>query len=59
MLFVSDFVLAEIRDIPNKPIPRKAGVTPQKAELLIALLMECAEVDRRATGHLCSSDRPG
>src|SRR5438552_3327751 len=35
-LFISDFVLEEIRDIPNKPTPREVGVTEQKAESLIA-----------------------
>ena len=30
-LFVSEFVLEEIRDIPNKPTPRSVGVTHQKA----------------------------
>ena len=39
-LFISDYVLEEIRDIPNKPTPRKLGVTPQKAESLIVLLVD-------------------
>lgn len=42
-LFISDFILAEIGDIPNKPSPRKMGVTAQKAEVLIAMLIDSAE----------------
>jgi uncharacterized protein len=42
-LFISDFVLEELRDIPNKSTPRRAGVTKQKAESLIAILIEIAE----------------
>jgi hypothetical protein len=38
-LFISEYVLEEIRDIPNKPTPRKAGITPQKAESLIVLIV--------------------
>jgi uncharacterized protein len=42
-LFISDFVLEEIREIPNKPTPRKAGITDEKAERLISLVLELAE----------------
>jgi uncharacterized protein len=38
-LFVSDFVIMEIRDILNKPTPAKAGVTSRKAEDLVQLLL--------------------
>jgi putative PIN family toxin of toxin-antitoxin system len=45
-LFISDYVLDEIRDIPNKPTPRRLGVTDQKAQSLIALLLElCERID--------------
>jgi putative PIN family toxin of toxin-antitoxin system len=42
-LFISDFVLEEIRDIPNKPTPRRLGVTESKAESFVSLLMDVAE----------------
>jgi putative PIN family toxin of toxin-antitoxin system len=42
-LFIADFVISEIRDIPNKPTPAKAGVTPKKAEDLVQLLLVKAE----------------
>ena len=35
-LFWSDYVLAEIRRIPEKDTPRKLGVTPEMCERLIA-----------------------
>ncbi len=42
-LFIADFVISEIRDIPNKPTPSKAGVTPKKVEDLVQLLLVKAE----------------
>jgi putative PIN family toxin of toxin-antitoxin system len=42
-LFIADFVISEIRDLPNKPTPAKAGVTPKKAEDLVQLLLLKAE----------------
>ena len=42
-LFIADFVISEIRDIPNKPTPARAGVTPGKAEDLVQLLLAKAE----------------
>lgn len=41
-LFISNFVLEEIRDLPNKPTPRRVGVTAKKAESLISLIIDCA-----------------
>ncbi len=42
-LFIADFVISEIRDIPNKPTPSRAGVTAKKAEDLVQLLLVKAE----------------
>ena len=42
-LFVSDFVFEEIRGLPNKPTPARAGVTPEKAEALVQLLRDRAQ----------------
>ena len=39
ILFIGGFVVSEIRAIPNKPTPARAGVTPEKAEELIQLLL--------------------
>jgi putative PIN family toxin of toxin-antitoxin system len=38
-LFVADFIFAEIRDLPNKPTPARAGVTTKKVEDLVQLLL--------------------
>ncbi len=43
MLYLSDAVLAEIREIPDKPTPRMMGVTSRKMETLVALLLEACE----------------
>ena len=43
-LFLSDFVLDEICDIPNKSTPRKIGITQQKVESFASLLIDCAEL---------------
>jgi uncharacterized protein len=43
LLYVSEFVLSEIRAIPSKPTPSKAGVTLRKAENLIQQLLVSAE----------------
>jgi len=42
-LFISDFILEEIREIPNKQTPRRAGISEDKVESLIALLMDVTE----------------
>lgn len=42
-LYIADFVISEIRDIPNKPTPAKAGVTREKTENLVQLLLVKAE----------------
>ena len=39
MLFVSEYLIGEIRRIPDKETPRKLGVTDQKAEALLARLI--------------------
>ncbi len=43
-LFIADFVIAEIRDIPNKPTPARLGVSAQKAETLVQLLLIKSEL---------------
>jgi predicted nucleic acid-binding protein len=43
ILYLSDAVLAEIREIPDMPTPRMMGVTTQKVETLVALLMDACE----------------
>jgi uncharacterized protein len=43
ILYVADFVFSEIRAIPGKPTPSRAGVTPQMAQKLIELLLIKAE----------------
>jgi predicted nucleic acid-binding protein len=42
-LFISEFVISEIRSIPSKPTPAQAGVTQKKAEDLVQLLLVRAE----------------
>jgi len=42
-LFIAEFLLAEIRDIPYKPTPARAGITSTKVETLVQLLLERAE----------------
>jgi len=42
-LFIADFVISEIREIPNKPTPAKAGVTLKKVEDLVQMLLAKAE----------------
>ena len=42
-LFIADFVISEVREIPNKPTPAKAGVTPEKTENLVQLVLVKAE----------------
>jgi uncharacterized protein len=42
-LFIAEFVLIELRELPDKPTPAKAGVTLAKIEKLISLLQETAE----------------
>jgi putative PIN family toxin of toxin-antitoxin system len=44
VLFISQFVLDEIREIPNKATPRKVGLTHEKAEALIALLVDSSQL---------------
>ena len=39
MLFWSQFVIAEIRRIPQKETPRKLGMTDQKVESLLSRLI--------------------
>src|SRR4051812_34941010 len=41
-LFWSDYVLAEIRRLPDKPTPRKLGVTLEIVERFIARLVPIA-----------------
>jgi putative PIN family toxin of toxin-antitoxin system len=43
-LFWSDYVLAEIRRIPNKPTPRKLGIISEVVESLIARLLPVAHL---------------
>jgi putative PIN family toxin of toxin-antitoxin system len=38
-LFIAEFVLVELRDIPNKSTPVRAGVTSEKTENLVQLLL--------------------
>ena len=42
-LFIADFVISEIRDLPHKPTPARVGVTPGKVENLLQLLLVKAE----------------
>lgn len=41
-LFLSAQILAEIRDAPNKPAPRRLGVTSERTETLIENLLKVA-----------------
>ena len=46
ILFMSDFVIGEIRRIPEKETPRRLGVTDEKVEALLSrLLPVCHLVD--------------
>jgi putative PIN family toxin of toxin-antitoxin system len=42
-LFVADFVIAELRGIPQKPISAKLGITPKLVEDLVQLLLVKAD----------------
>jgi putative PIN family toxin of toxin-antitoxin system len=41
-LFVSEPLISEIRNTPNKPTPARLGVTMQRTEILIANILEVA-----------------
>ncbi|MGD0140258.1 MAG: putative toxin-antitoxin system toxin component, PIN family [Tepidisphaeraceae bacterium] len=43
-LFVSEPLLSEIRDAPNKPTPARLGVTIERTETLIANILKVATV---------------
>lgn len=43
-LFLSEPLLAEIRDTPNKPTPARLGVTADKTEALIASVLKVATI---------------
>lgn len=44
LLFISQEVLTEIRDIPHKPTPARLGVTHERTETLIQNLLKVATV---------------